>query len=145
MTLAVDSAFHRAYTGRLWSVMSWAQLDAFWQRLNPAAGWYLYALGETPPSAAADVATTAAFIQRIDALLREDHREAYCGIVYADDLEAPRFVKIYDPNNLGSSCGSSKNPPPPGWVMSLLPPEHVALVRPVPEGRRRWWRNLIGG
>jgi hypothetical protein len=56
-------------------------------------------------------------------LLREEHREAYCGIVYADDLENPRLIKIYDPNKLGSSCGSSKNPPGPGWIMSRLPPD----------------------
>lgn len=144
MSQSQDSEFHRAYTGRFWSVMSWEQLAAFWQRIDPAAGWYLYALGETPPSAAADAATVAAFIQRIDALLREDHRESYCGIVYADDLDSPRFIKIYDPNNLGSSCGSSKNPPPPGWVMSQLPPEAISNSRTAPEGRRRWWRALIG-
>jgi len=40
--------------------------------------------------------------------LRADHHESYCGIVYADDLDKPRLIKIYDPNNLGSSCGSSK-------------------------------------
>lgn len=144
MNSAPVSEFQRAYCGRFWSVMGWEQLAAFWQRIDPAAGWHLYAPGEAAPTAAADAATVAAFIERIDALLREDHRESYCGIVYADDLDAPRFVKIYDPNNLGSSCGSSKNPPPPGWVMSLLPPETIATGRPAPEGRRRWWRALIG-
>ena len=145
MSSAAESEFHRSFTGRFWSVMSWDQLTAFWQRIDPAAGWYLYALGETPPTAVADVSTVVAFIQRVDVLLREDHRESYCGIVYADNLESPTFIKIYDPNNLGSSCGSSKNPPPPGWVMSLLPPEEIAVKRPAPEGRRRWWRALIGG
>ncbi|MCK7500047.1 MAG: hypothetical protein MZW92_64195 [Comamonadaceae bacterium] len=37
-----------------------------------------------------------------DDLLRKEHREDYCGIVYADDLRpADACVKIYDPNNLG--------------------------------------------
>ena len=145
MSVAGQSEFQRAYAGRFWSVMSWDQLTAFWQRLDADAGWYLYALGETPPAAPADAATVTGFISKVDALLREDHRESYCGIVYADNLDAPRFVKIYDPNNLGSSCGSSKNPPPPGWIMSLLPPEPVAGSRPAPEGRRRWWQSVIGG
>ena len=139
------SEFQRLYTGRLWSVMSWDQLTAFWQRLDPAAGWYLYAVGEMPPTTPADAATVTGFIAKVDALLRDDHRESYCGIVYADNLDAPRFVKIYDPNNLGSSCGSSKNPPPPGWTMSLLPPEAISGTRPAPEGRRRWWQSVIGG
>jgi hypothetical protein len=106
--------FQRLYTGRLWSVMAWDQLTALWQRIDPAAGWFLVAVGVSPaptsgmlPAAAADV---SAFIERIDALLRAEHHESYCGIVYADDLENPRLIKIYDPNNLGSSCGSSKTP-----------------------------------
>jgi hypothetical protein len=145
MSQGQDSEFLRAYTGRFWSVMSWEQLVAFWQRIDPAAGWHLYAIGETPPAKAADPATVATFIEHIDDLLRKDHHESYCGIVYADNLDSPRFIKIYDPNNLGSSCGSSKNPPPPGWLMSLLPPEEVGRTRLLPEGRRRWWRALIGG
>ena len=128
--------FQRLYTGRLWSVMAWDQLTALWQRIDPAAGWYLVAVGVSPaptsgmlPAAAADV---SAFIERIDALLRAEHHESYCGIVYADDLENPRLIKIYDPNNLGSSCGSSKTPHPPGWIMSRLPPDEIIATRAAP-------------
>ncbi len=32
------------------------------------------------------------------------------GIVYVDDPVAPSLIKIYDPNNLGSTCGSSADP-----------------------------------
>ncbi|MDP2822129.1 MAG: hypothetical protein Q8O52_05540 [Sulfuritalea sp.] len=154
--------FQRLYTGRLWSAMRWDQLTALWQRIDPAAGWYLQALGVAcPPSGipgtqgeaaptvahaanAADAATVSAFIERIDALLRAEHHESYCGIVYADDLENPRLIKIYDPNNLGYSCGSSKNPPGPGWIMSRVKPDEMAAARPPPENRRRWWQSLLG-
>lgn len=139
--------FQRLYTDRLWSVMGWDQLEAFWRRIDPGAGWYLVAPGvdrDAPAaSAPADAATVAEFILRIDALLREEHRESYCGIVYADDLENPRLIKIYDPNKLGSSCGSSKNPPGPGWVMSQLPPVGLGEEIPAPAGRRRWWQALF--
>ncbi|MBI5899584.1 MAG: hypothetical protein HZB40_10195 [Rhodocyclales bacterium] len=141
------SEFRRLYTGRLWSVLGWDQLAALWRRIDPAAGWYLLALGVDAPAAAtsapADAATVAAFIQRIDALLREEHRESYCGIVYTDDLANPSLIKIYDPNNLGSSCGSSKNPPGPGWVMSRLAPVGLGVENPAPAGRRRWWQALF--
>ena len=140
--------FQRLYTGRLWSVMAWDQLTALWQRIDPAAGWFLVAVGVSPaptsgmlPAAAADV---SAFIERIDALLRAEHHESYCGIVYADDLENPRLIKIYDPNNLGSSCGSSKTPHPPGWIMSRLPPDEIIATRAAPENRKRWWQGLLG-
>lgn len=149
--------FEGLYSGRLWSVMTWDQLTALWTRVDPAAGWYLQAVGVACPRSgtpgtqsapaqtiAADAATVSAFIARIDALLRADHHESYCGIVYADDLANPRLIKIYDPNNLGSSCGSSKNPPPPGWIMSRVAPDLAVSSRPAPENRKRWWLSLLG-
>jgi hypothetical protein len=138
------SSFHDLYTGRLWSVMSWDQLTAFWNRIDPAGGWYLYAIGEPPPSAAAPAGQVSAFIERIDRLLRDEHHHDYCAIVYADDLENPAFIKIYDPNNLGVSCGFSTNPPLPGWIMCHVPPDDLKPAAPVPEGRKRWWRSLFG-
>ena len=125
--------------------MSWDQLTAFWQRIDPAAGWYVYMLGETLPGVPLSAEAAGDFMRRIDALLRADHHESYCGIVYADNLEAPTLIKVFDPNNLGSSCGSSKHPPGPGWVMSLLPPEPLPPPRMLPEGRRRWWRETLAG
>lgn len=136
--------FQRLYTGRVWSVMGWDQLTAFWKRIDPTAGWYLLAAGAVPATLPADAAAVTGFIEQIDKLLREEHHESYCGIVYADDLENPRLIKIYDPSNLGSSCGSSKNPPGPGWIMSReMPDESISMVR-VPENRKRWWQRLRG-
>lgn len=136
--------FQRLCAGRVWSVMSWDQLTTFWKRIDPAAGWYLLAAGAVPATVPADAAAVAGFIAQIDVLLRNDHRESYCGIVYADDIDNPRLIKIYDPNNLGSSCGSSKNPPGPGWIMSReLPDETLSRVS-VPESRKRWWQRLRG-
>lgn len=136
--------FQRLDTGRLWSVMGWDQLTEFWKRIDPAAGWYLLAVGVSPAPTLCDAAAITAFIARIDALLRAEHHESYCGIVYADDLENPLLIKIYDPNNLGSSCGSSKTPHPPGWIMSRLPPDEIIANRAAPENRKRWWQGLLG-
>lgn len=140
--MTAPNDFQQLYRGRLWSVMSWEQLTAFWSRLG-GDGWYLYAIGEPVPLAPAPADTTSAFIGRVDALLRDEHRHDYCGIVYADDLERPSFVKIYDPNNLGVSCGFSTNPPLPGWIMSRVPPDDLQPKQPLPQGRLRWWRALF--
>lgn len=137
------SRFQALYSGRLWSVMSWDQLTAFWKRIDPAAGWFLYAVGEEVPAAPVPAPQVNAFIAEVDALLRKEHHHDYCGIVYADDIERPSFVKIFDPNNLGVSCGFSTNPPLPGWIMSRIAPEDLQPARPAPEGRRRWWRKLF--
>jgi hypothetical protein len=138
--------FLQAFRGSFISTLRWHQLDALWERMRERAGdgWYLYAIGEEPPQDPADAAQVLRFIDEIDRLLRAEHDEDFCGIVYADDLAAPALIKIYDPNNLGVVCGYSDNPPLPGWVMSKLPPVDLPASRQVPKGRRRWWRRLFG-
>ncbi|MBI2312812.1 MAG: hypothetical protein HYU77_09960 [Betaproteobacteria bacterium] len=126
----------------LFGILSWAQLDSFWKRIDPAAGWYLYAVGEPPPDVSAEPAAVRRFIEQVNALLRKEHHHDYCGIVYADDLRDPRLVKIYDPNHLGASCGSSKEPPPPGWIMSRFLPGAVGNAVPT-ASRRRWWEAFL--
>nr|WP_156782853.1 hypothetical protein [Acidihalobacter yilgarnensis] len=138
--------FQTLYRGRTVGILRWPQLDAFWSHLKPRAGegWYVYAVGEPPPQVPADADAVVRFIDEIDALLRREHDHDYCGIVYADDLDVPRLIKIFDPNHLGSSCGSSVHPPPPGWVLSLVPPVDLADAMPLANNRRRWWQRLFG-
>lgn len=136
--------FSRLYAGRLWALMSWTQLEEFWRRIDAAAGWYLYAVGEPAPTVPSSEAESSEFVRRIDELLRKEHHEDYCGIVYADDLQAPRLIKIYDPNHLGSSCGFSKHPPLPGWIMSRMAPTELTPSAHMPASRRRWWQAFIG-
>jgi hypothetical protein len=61
-------------------------------------------------------------LDEIRVLLKREHEEDYLGIVFVDNLISPALVKIYDPCNLGSSCGSSGRQIPPGWILSRLPP-----------------------
>ena len=149
MTDTVDTtteAYLRAFRGSFTSALRWHHLDALWATLREAAGdgWYLYAVGETPPETASTAEQVETFLTEIDELLRAEHEEDYCGIVYADRLAGPSMIKIYDPNNLGVSCGYSDNPPLPGWVLSRLPPVDLAAARQ-PAGRRRWWQRLFAG
>jgi hypothetical protein len=141
-----EQPFLSAFRGSFTSALRWHQLDALWQqvRARAGAGWYIYAIGEVPPAAPSDATGVKTFLDEIDKLLREEHDEDYCGIVYADNLSAPAFIKIYDPHNLGVSCGYSDNPPLPGWVMSLIPPVDLPAMRVVPKSRRRWWQKVFG-
>jgi hypothetical protein len=138
-----DSAFEQKYRGLLYNILGWDQLTAFWRSLDPAAGWYLYAVGQALPERPATAEEVGRFIRKIDVLLRTEHDEKYCGIVYADDLGKPGFIKIYDPGNLGVSCGSSGQHVFPGWVMSLQPPVEL-MPKVVPGNRKRWWQSLVG-
>lgn len=141
--MPAPSEFDRIFDGMLFSLLSWKQLSEFWPKIDPAAGWYLYAIGEPLPAAPASAGRVDRFVREVDALLHRDHREDYCGIVFADDLENPYLIKIYDPHNLGVSCGSSKNPPLPGWIMSRLPPSELQPRGITPANRKRWWQSLF--
>ena len=138
-----QSAFEEKYWGTLYSLLSWEDLARFWPKVAPAKPWYLYAVGQAVPGSPASSTEVERFVAEIDTLLHKEHDEDYCGIVYADDLEAPTFVKIYDPSNLGVVCGSSGKHIFPGWIMSLTPP---AELKPevVPNNRKRWWQTLFG-
>ncbi len=142
---SIATGYLRAYRGRLVGVMRWPDLDRLWERLRASpAGWYVYAVGEPPPTVVATPERLAEFVEAVDRLLRTEHDEDYCGIVYADDPERPAFVKIYDPNNLGAVCGTSGVPTLPGWTLSRVAPVDLPSAFPPPAGRRRWWRRLFG-
>ena len=141
----VTEPFRAAFRGRFENILRWEQLDTFWETLRRDAdsGWYIYAIGEAPPSEAVSGELLKTFLAEIDQLLRKEHDEAYCGIVYTDSMQEPAFVKIFDPNNLGVSCGFSNNPPLPGWILSKLPPVDLRAAA-LPGNRRRWWQQLFG-
>ena len=144
MNTTQGSAFQACLSGPFSGIVSWAQLSELWSvvRASPY-GWYIYAIGEPVPTGPASRDDLARFTEEIDVLLRREHREDYCGIVYADDKMSPRFIKIFDPHNLGSSCGSSGAKTLPGWLLTRMPPETLTDPRTLPEGRKRWWRGLF--
>ncbi|VAW73099.1 hypothetical protein MNBD_GAMMA15-2284 [hydrothermal vent metagenome] len=137
--------FRDSFKGTFYGILRWEQLDELWLRVKEDAGggWYMYAVGEEPPVETVDADDVHRFVDEIDVLLRKEHGEDYCGIVYADDPASPGFVKIFDPNNLGVSCGYSDNPPLPGWILSKLPPIDLQAPMPQPGNRRRWWQRLF--
>lgn len=140
-----QNEFRAAFKGSFSGILRWPQLDALWQRLraDSAGDWYLYAVGETPPVAPVSGSDMARFIEEIDLLLRKEHDEEYCGIVYTDSKDDPGYIKIFDPNNLGVSCGFSEKPPLPGWILSRIPPIELEEALYPPNNRRRWWQRLF--
>ena len=143
--MTVTTSFMDSYRGAFSGILRWPQLDELWNTLQQDTDqqWYIYAIGETPPENPEEHEQLNTFITEIDKLLRAEHKEDYCGIVYVDDRQAPTFVKIYDPNNLGVVCGFSDNPPLPGWILSIEKPVDLASALPPPGNRRRWWQKLL--
>lgn len=138
------NAFDKKLNGLLYGLMQWSDWDAMRERLlaAPDKRWFVYAVGDSLPERPLPASGFKTALAEIDALLRRDHGEDYLGIVYADDLEYPSLVKIYDPNNLGSACGSSGHKVAPGWILSTDPPNAVEISTPLPGNRRRWWDAL---
>ena len=97
-----------------------------------------------PPESPASSEEVLRFLTEVMALLRREHSEEFCGIVYVDSLQQPAFVKFFDPNNLGVSCGYSDSPPLPGWILSKMAPADLRAPGPLPGNRRRWWQRLFG-
>ena len=145
MPATSNPTYLQAFRGSFTNMLRWSDLDALWQVLEQqaAADWYIYAIGEEVPQQPVSQDQLRAFIREIDKLLHEEHEEDYCGIVYVDDRTQPGFIKIYDPNNLGVTCGFSDNPPLPGWVLSRQPPVELNAQTFLPQNRRRWWQRLF--
>lgn len=139
-------SFYQKYRSGFSGVLRWPQLDELWTVLCFKADedWYIYAIGEAVPEQPATAEQLNLFINEIDTLLRKEHHEDYCGIVYTDDKANPTFIKIYDPNNLGVVCGFSDNPPLPGWTVSQIKPEQLDENTFLPQSRKRWWKRLFG-
>lgn len=137
--------FLNRFHGPLRGILSWDNWNALSDRLDRESddGWYVYYVGEEVPATPLPARQFRHFLGEITRLLRRDHQEAYLGIIYADDAERPSLIKIYDPNNLGASCGSSGVRVLPGWVISRDPPVDLQANIPNPAGRRRWWQSLF--
>ncbi|MFZ1388656.1 MAG: hypothetical protein WBP46_06045 [Thiolinea sp.] len=137
--------FLHVFRGSFQGILRWSQLDQLWQTVlsNPQETWYLYAVGELPPAQAATAFEVQHFIQELDSLLRKEHAEDYCGIVYVDDFQQPSLIKVFDPHNLGTMCGSKGTQPLPAWIISKLKPIDLPHTVPVPRNRQRWWQQLF--
>lgn len=137
--------FLHVFRGSFQGVLRWPQLDQLWQTVRNSKHneWYLYAVGELPPLQVANVDEVDHFIQELDRLLRREHAEDYCGIVYVDNFQQPSLIKIFDPHNLGTMCGSKGGQPLPAWIISKLKPSDLSQTVPVPHNRRRWWQQLL--
>ncbi|PKM45732.1 MAG: hypothetical protein CVV05_05590 [Gammaproteobacteria bacterium HGW-Gammaproteobacteria-1] len=139
------SDYLQQYDAPLAGLLHWPQWDTLTAALQHAndGGWYVYYVGEEVPEQPLPPERFAHVIGELDRLLRRDHQEPYLGIVYVDDAAQPAFVKIYDPNHLGSSCGSSGRRVLPGWTLSRCPPVDLHAAVANPGGRRRWWQSLF--
>ncbi len=140
-----ESTFEQAFKGKFYGVLKWKQLDELWDiiKKDNEDGWYIYAIGDVPPTELISGEAFHTMINELDMLLRREHNEDYCGIVYTDNLKTPSFIKVFDPNNVGTSCSIAKTPPLPGWIISKLAPSDLLAPLKQTAKRKRWWNKLL--
>jgi len=140
--IATDSFQSRLTEGTFYGVLKWPQLDVLLDKIK-AGEWFFYQIGEEVPVAALSGEALAVRLDALNALLHKDHEFDFCGIVYADNLDEPTLVKVYDPNHIGTSCGAGAVGSPPAWLLSIQPPSRIDAHPPLTNSRKRWWQQLF--
>lgn len=137
-----DTAFWLAYAGRFAGVPTWDGFDKFWARLEGAGGsWYVFdPAGDAPVSPTEDF---AAVLAEARACVEQVRGRGFCGAVFADDLDAPGFVKVFDPYRMGGVCGGSGERVMPRWIFSRIAPDALPLLPPEPT-RKGFFARLVG-
>ena len=140
-----SSTFSQLLNGNFIGMLHWAELDDLWRRVRAEPlGWYASQSGQLVPTTPMTPDALNGFVDEVDALLRREHKQDFCGIVCADQREQPGFIKIYDPHNMGSFCSCASTPIQPLWVLSRSQPEHITDDSALHDARGSWWQRLFG-
>ncbi len=92
--------------------------------------WFIYDLDAPVPKAPCEAVEFTMRVTTIKDIIATKHTQRYCGIVYTDSIQAPTIVKIFHPDNVGKSCGSSETPPLPKWIISKIAPVTIEAEQP---------------
>lgn len=138
----LKDGFAEVYSGLLFGVMEWSSLKNILEGLS-GDDWFVYDIRQDLPTVPLQAVELKKFTTNIFELLTSEHEEDYCGIVYVDDLSSPSLIKIYDPQNLGTSCGINKEKIHPGWILSKMAPSKIEFKDPVPQNRIKWWNRIF--
>jgi len=130
-----DTAFWRAYQGRAAGLLNWKDVDALWPLLKAQPeGWFVYDLETAPPTAPLSSVDFKAFLPQAEALVNERRDRSHSGAIYIDNPETPAFIKIFDPTNMGTSCGGDHEMIFPRYILSKIKPEARPAPAPVKKG-----------
>lgn len=123
-----DTEFWRVYDGPMKGVLDWERYKAFMDLLGASDGeWFVFDLHGDVPDTPVSGAKFAAALARADTLVRAVRNRPWLGAVYADDLNAPSYVKIFDPALLGGSCSMPGSRMRPRWIISRIRPDPLSV------------------
>lgn len=127
-----DTPYWRQYNGRHKGILRWPDLDTLWSYLEASTeAWFVFDPAGTAPDAPLDKAGLIAAVQVARDLVNTGHDKECSGAVYVDDLDAPTFIKVFDPRNMGTACGWGGATIMPIWIISLLKPDTLPPAPPL--------------
>lgn len=128
-----ETAFWTAFQAKFYGVPSWTAFDKFWPVLEASGGdWFVFDPGgDAPEAPEADMAAIFDEARACVEAVRE--MRSFCGTVFTDNMEAPTFVKVFDPWKMGGVCGGSGERVMPRWVFSRIAPDALPLVPEQPQ------------
>ena len=91
-----ENSFRQAFRGSFSGVLRWHQLDELWEVIRNQQkldSWYVYAIGAPPPDEVVSADDLDRFLSEVDSLLRKEHEEDYCGVVYTDSFKRAIFCE----------------------------------------------------
>jgi len=130
-----DTLFWRLYQGRSKGLLHWPDVDAFWEHLaTKPEGWYVYDLESDPPESPARATAFLDSLNTAQALVNQRRESSHSGAIYVDSAEAPAFIKIFDPTNMGTSCGGDHEMILPRYIFSKAKPDRKPEPAPPKKG-----------
>jgi len=130
-----ESDFWQLFLSRSSGILRWEDMDAFWQDMQVATGdWYVFDPSEDAPIAPLSGAALQAELKAAHKLVYARRELPMSGAVYVDNREAPSFIKVFDPSNMGSSCSCSTEPVMPRYIFSRAKPDSLPLAPPPKTG-----------
>ena len=140
-----DTPFWRHFRGAFSGLLKWHDMDVLWEFLKASPeGWYVFDMLDQPPTQPIEGAVLPSFLSETEQFLRKRHGQDYCGLIYVDQRDAPEFIKIYDPKNMGTACGGSTNVILPRWTLTRIKPDAVLATEAAPETKYGSFNSLLG-
>lgn len=135
--------FLTTFNGKFYGVLRWKQLDDLWQvvKHDDENGWYIYAVGEPLPIHKKTGKSVNTYVDALNKLLRREHDEDYCGVVYTDSFETPRLIIVFDPNNLSVFCCIVTPALLSSWIISKMCQKNYSIK--IQGVGNRWWETIL--
>lgn len=126
-------SYRDSFSGYFAGIIPWEKFDSLWDQLKKEPeNWYIFQPDSdaSPPEKTLTKAEFLSKLDEIDVFLHDQQYADYCGCVYVDSTQDPRFIKVFHPRKMGSGCslgGDNHQVILPWWTISKVKPEKMSV------------------